>query len=107
MTTWHVRKIRRLEIQIPTRTRSCIEHHPSISLDASIVYIKILPTICVMYSCVMEKIRIPIHKTNQLNIYEPKWNSLQLNNDKYVLYLEYVLEYLIYERGHEIDTYNY
>jgi len=56
---------------------------------------------------VMEKIRIPIHKTNQLNIYEPKWNSLQLNNDKYVLYLEYVLEYLIYEREHEIDTYNY
>ena len=48
-----------------------------------------------------------IHKTNQLNIYEPKWNSLQLNNDKYVLYLEYVLEYLIYERGHEVDTYNY
>ena len=70
MTTWHVRKIRRLEIQIPTRTRSCIEHHPSISLDASIVYIKILPTICVIvYSSMMEKIRILGHKQMiQLNI---------------------------------------
>jgi len=58
-----------------------------------IIYIKIIPLICVtMYSCMIEQIRISIHKQMiQLNIYQThmdvwcKINLLQLdNNNKYV-----------------------
>ena len=61
----------------------------------------------------MEEIKIPIHKQIlQSNIYkkymkhDAKWNLLHLDNDtSYIYFLEYVLEYLIDERGYEIDNY--
>jgi hypothetical protein len=82
--------------------------------------------ICVtIYLCMMEEIRMRIHKKMaQLNKYikkhiwkgDAKWNLLQLDNDKYVfyvcvrilnMYFMYVLEYLIDKRGREIDNSNY
>ena len=70
--------------------------------------------ICVtVYSCMMEEIRIPIHKQMvQLNIYQIhmevycKINLLQLDNDKY-MYFRVCVRILIDERGNEIDNYNY